>query len=870
MNRVLPVLLFLSLCIAATAERIELRDGWALQTATAVVAPPEQVATPGFDHNGWYIVSVPTTVLAALVEHGVYPDPFFGDNITKIPGYRPSPWLVMSGDSPFYPAWWYRTEFEVPEAMAGKVLRLHLDGINYRANVWLNGRKLAGDDQVYGMFRRFEFAVNDYVKLGEKNCLALEITAPGHLPDKSYPTKQMEATTGWDDHNPQPPDLNMGIWQDVYITASGPVTLRHPYVRSEVELPGLKTARLTVSVQAANVSNAPVEAVIAGRIEERRFEKAVELAPGEARDVVFEPAEFAPLTVDNPRIWWPVGLGAQELYTLEVEARVGEVVSEATGTSFGIRHATTYINGEGWRAYQVNGEDILIRGGAWMTSDMLLRLSPKRYEALVRYAAEANLNMLRSEGFSIRETDTFYDLCDRYGVMATQQLFGRSIPDEPLAIACVEDTILRIRNHPSLVHFLGHDETFPTKTLDAAYQDIIARRIPDRTYQPHSGAFEIEERFETGGTRTGSLQVWTYAPPNHYYGDNETNAWGFAQSGGIGGVFASYGSMRRMLPEDAQWPPFTKSWSLHTVTQGGNYFKPVLKAINDRYGEPADLADFCRKAFALNYECARGMFEAYGRNKYAATGITTWKYDAAWPASPTWQYIDYYLVPTGAYFGAKKACEPVHVLYAYDDRGVYVVNNTRAALAGLVAEAHLYNQDMTEKWAQSKPVDVAADGKAIAFPVEFPADLTKTHFLSLVLKDAAGSVVSQNFYWLSTVEDKANPHEALFAVPLSTADYKELAGLPAVALEKEIQVTREGTEAVAKIRLTNPAKSLAFFVRLSLLDKAEGQELAPVYWSDNCLSILPGTTREVTARYALDALAEGVNPVLAVEGFNVR
>lgn len=870
MNRLLPILCLFALSTLADAQRIDLRDNWTLQSAAKLDSPPEQLSVPGFDPNTWYPITVPTTVLAALVQNNVYPDPFYGDNLTKIPGYRPSPWLVMPSDSPFYPAWWYRTEFDVPANIGGKVLRLHLDGINYKANVWLNGRKIAGDDHVYGMFRRFEFPINDYVKTGGKNCLALEITAPGHLPEKPYRTKQLEATTGWDDHNPQPPDLNMGVWQDVYITASGQVTLRHPYVSTALELPSLAPARLTVSVQAANVSNTAITAVIAGRIEDIAFEKTVELAPGQTQDVVFAPADYPQLTIEKPRIWWPVGLGAPELYELTLEARAGNALSETAATPFGIRHATSYINKEGWRAYQVNGQDILIRGGAWMTSDMLLRLSPQRYEGLIRYAKEANLNMLRSEGFSIRETDTFYNLCDRYGVMATQQLFGRSIPDEPLAIACVEDTILRIRNHPSLVHFLGHDETFPTETLDKAYKDIIAKHIPDRTYQPHSGAFEIDERFETGGTRTGSLQVWTYAPPNHYYGDNETNAWGFAQSGGIGGVFASYGTMCRMLPQDAQWPPFTDTWSLHTVTQGAHYFSPVLKALYDRYGTAADLPEFCRKAFALNYECARGMFEAYARNKYAATGITTWKYNAAWPASPTWQYIDYYLVPTGAYYGAKKACEPVHILYAYDDHAVHVVNNTRAPMAGLQAEARLYNLDMTEKWAKTQPVELGADGKVSVFPVEFPADLTKTHFLSLELKDAAGLVVSRNFYWLSTVEDKPNRAERLFAAPMSTADYKALATLPAVELKKSFEISQESGENVAKITLENPTPHLAFFVRLSLLEKADGQELAPVYWSDNCISLAPGAVREITARYAPDATPGGAAPVLQLEGFNVR
>jgi exo-1,4-beta-D-glucosaminidase len=494
------VMAFAALAAAATAgaESLPLNDNWAIQSAAKIADAKiadtgEAISVAGFAHDGWYPTSVPATVLAALVENKVYPDPFYGDNVTKIPGYKPKLWLVMDETSPFFPSWWYRTEFDAPASFSGKNIVLHLDGINLRANVWLNGKLVAADDKIYGMHRRYELDVNEFVRPGEKNCLAIEITAPGHIPEPAKRTKQIECTTGWDDHNPQPPDLNMGIWQKVYLTATGPVALRHPYVRPDLEVPSLATARLTVAAHAINKTDQPVKGKLTGKIELVEFARDVELAPHETKVVEFTPEAFPQLVFSNPRVWWPVNLGKQELYDAAFSFDVDGTASDTAATTFGIRNATTYINDEGWRAYKINGQDILIRGGAWMTSDMLLRLTPKRYDALVRYAREAGLNMLRSEGFSIRETEEFYNACDKYGVMVTQQIFGRSIPDEPLAIACIEDMMLRIRNHPSLVHFLGHDETFPTPTLDAAYKDLIARLIPDRTYQPQSGAFDIEE-----------------------------------------------------------------------------------------------------------------------------------------------------------------------------------------------------------------------------------------------------------------------------------------------------------------------------------------------------------------------------------------
>ena len=869
--RISPVLVMICLGWVSGSfgdNTLPLREHWALQSSSVVQAKGESIAAAGFDAKGWYSATVPTTVLAALVENKVYPDPFFGDNITKIPGFQRGLWLVMPEESPFWPSWWYRTEFDAPAEWKGRHLQLHLDGINYRANVWLNGKRIADSDTVVGMFRRFEFDVTDAVRRGGKNCLAFEVTAPGHVPMKNYKTKQIEATTGWDDHNPQPPDLNMGVWRDVYITATGSVMLRHPYVATRLEVPSLETAHLTVSVQATNKTSKKVSGTLSGTIESITFSQPFELAPKETRVIAFTPETFPQLNVAKPRVWWPNDVGAQELYALDLACAVDGHPSDAARTRFGIREATTYINEEGWRAYKINGKNILIRGGAWMTSDMLLRFSHKRYEALVRYAKEVHFNMLRLEGFSIRETDDFYDLCDEYGIMVTQQLFGRSIPDEALAIACVDDTLLRIRNHPSLVHFLGHDETYPTPTLDQAYRDLIAKYTPDRTYQPHSGAFEIDQRFHTGGTRTGSLQVWTYATPSHYYTSKDTGAWGFAQSGGIGGVVAPLESMRRMMPETALWPPSNEIWSLHTVAQGWNYFSPVLKAITDRYGAPSGIDDYCKKALALNYECARGMFEAYGRNKYSATGITTWKYDAAWPASPTWQYVDWYLIAGGAYYGAKKACEPLHVLYAYDDQSVYVVNSCYRDFASLRVAAKVYDLNMVEKASKSGTIDVAADGKTKVFPMEWPGDLTTTYFLMLTLEDADGKVHSENFYWLSTVPDKPSPFEDFFANPLSTSDFKALSTLPGVALKQTVESQEKDAERVLRVTVENPSDALAFCIRLAVKKGQDGAEVAPTYWSDNEFSLLPRTKKTVTATFATADL-EGATPVVKIDGWNV-
>ncbi|HUT52480.1 MAG TPA: hypothetical protein VM658_03730 [bacterium] len=856
---------------AAAAERLALDMGWRLQSSAKLSDAGDAVSAAGYPADAWYPVAVPSTVLAALVADGVYPDPFYGLNITKIPGYIEGRWLVMPEDSPFYPSWWYRVEFDAPAAFQGKELTLHLDGINYKANVWLNGKKIADASQVIGMFRRFEFPVNDFVKIGPKNCLAIETIAPGKLPKKKYPTKQVEATTGWDDHNPEPPDLNLGVWQDVYITASGPVRIKNPYAATDLDLPSLDLAHITVYADLQNVTDQPVAGELSGRIEGIKFKQAVSLEPRELKTVKFSPSEFPGLNMKNPRLWWPNPVGAQELYTLDLAFKAGGRVSDQASTRFGVREANTYINDEGWRGYEINGKNILIRGGAWMTSDLLLRLTPRRYDALVRYAKEANLNMLRSEGFSIRETEEFYDTCDRYGVMVTQQIFGRSLPDEPLAVDCVRDMMLRIRNHPSLVHFLGHDETFPTDTLDAAYKGLIADLDMRRTYQPHSGAFLVKDRFKTGGTRTGTLELWTYAGPAHYYTHKIDGAWGFAQSGGIGGVAASEESIRRMIPEDQLWPLWTDAWSLHTVIQGGHYFDKLLKALDTRYGAPADFTEFVITAHVMNYDSARGMFEAYGRNKYSALGITTWKYDAAWPAAMTWQYIDWYLLPTGAYYGAKKACEALHVQYSYDDNSVWVVNTLYREFTGLAVSASIYNLDLAEKYAKDATVSVGPDGKTEAFKIVFPDGLSRAFFLRLTLRDAAGKMVSDNFYWLSTKPDR--PGKKFYGIvpltPSSIADLTGLRSLPRVKLDVSCSLQKGPDEDTARVTLHNTGRDVAFFTQLAVTKGPAGMEVAPSFWSDNDVAVLPAEDKELRVKFYPRDL-ENADPVIRVKGWNVE
>src|SRR3984893_1103100 len=264
------------------------------------------------------------------------------------------------------------------------------------------------------------------------------------------------------------------------------------------------------------------------------------------------------------------------------------------------------------------------------------------------------------------------------------------------------------------------------------------------------------------------------------------------------------------------------------------------------------------------------MFEAYGRNKYTATGVIQWMLNNAWP-SLIWHLYDYYLVPSGGYFGTKKACEPVHVQYSYDDHSVSVVNSTYEVLKGMKVSAKIYNLDALEKASRDATVDIASDSSSKAFDLPNVAGLSTTYFLRLQLHDGSGKLVSDNFYWLSTKADTldwAKRKDTVYTPQKEFADLTGLNSLPQVTLSAGAVTNSAGGKDTVTVTVKNPSKSVAFMAHLRLTRGPGGDDLVPIFWSENYLSLLPGEERAVTATYD-SCSRDGKPAVLVVEGFNV-
>ena len=865
----------------STPSSVPLHEGWTLQTSAKVEAKGEAISTPAFSPKGWHSVAVPTTVVAALVKDKTLPDPFPGMNLRNFPGVTYPIGanfsnIPMQSDSPYAVSWWYRKTFTLPAAYKGKTLWLKFNGINYRADIFLNGKQIAKSDDVAGAWRTYEFNITRSAKPGAENVLAVQTWAP---------TDHDLAIT-FVDWNPAPPDKNMGLWRDVYVTTSGPVALRYPTVVSKLNPPANDTAQLTVTAQVKNGTDQPVKGKLKGQIENVNFEQDVELAANEAKDVTFTPDQFSQLVFSNPRLWWPAQMGTPNLYKLSMELEVNGTVSDKTHSQFGIREITSDLNSVGGRAFHINGKNILIRGGGY-TPDMMLRETSQHLEDEFRYVKDMGLNTVRLEGKL--ETQEFFDLADKQGILVMAgwcccdfwERWPRWQPqDFEIAKQSLRDQIYRLRSHPSLVMWLNGSDNPPPPDVEQMYLDIEKQLLwPNPVVSSATG----KKTSVTGDSGVKMSGPYEYIAPSYWQTDTPEGQPGrkLCNPGGCGGAYGfntetSMGpavppveSIREMVGKDHMWP-IDDVWNYHA---GGGEFKTInvfSEALANRYGKSDNVNDFAIKSQMQTYEGVRAMYEAYSRNKYQSTGVIQWMLNNAWP-SMIWHLYDYYMRPGGGYFGAKRAMEALHPIYGYDDHSIWLVSSQYTDAKGLKLITKVYNLDATEKFSQENPVDAGADSTAKVFTLPDISGLSNTYFLVLKLEDATGKLVGSNFYWLSTKPETIDWAKSTWWMTptASYADFTAMSQLPKVKLKVTNHTERKGEEAITHVTLENPSKNLAFFVRLKVAKGAKGEEILPVVWEDNYISLLPGEKREVTATYRASELGTAT-PSVEVSGWNVQ
>jgi exo-1,4-beta-D-glucosaminidase len=852
---------------AESIGRTLLADGWELQSSAKIGANGPTISTAEFNPEGWFKATVPSTIVGCLVADEVYKDPFFGMNFRSLPGMDYPIGANFSNrrmpaDSPFHNSWWYRVKFNATTPQDGQVW-LNFEGINYRANVWVNGQLVANDKEISGAYRTYEFNITSVARADAPNVLAVEV----------FPPEPNNLALTWVDWNPAPPDKDMGLWRDVYVTTTGPVALRFPQVVTKVDMPALDKAHLTISAELRNTSAKPVHATVRGTIENIEFEEPVDLAASQSKEVTFAPNKFPKLTIKKPRLWWPSQAGPQNLYDLNLEVKVDGVTSDSNVVRFGMREVTSELNEHGYRVFKINGRPILVRGGGW-APDVFLRSSAERERQEIAYVKDMNLNAIRFEGKT--ESGRFLDLCDQAGIMVIagwcccdfwEKWSQWTDTDYDIATQSLRDQTRRIRNHPCVLTWWYGSDNPPNERAERNYLDVFKEVHWPNPAQSSATAKPTKLGEPTGIRMTGPYE---YVPPVYWYVDtNAGGAYGFITETSPGPAVPPIEGLREMLPPEHLWP-IDDFWSYHA---GGGPFKHLdifTEAMQKRLGPASSVEDYARKAQLMAYDGERAMFEAYGRNKFNSTGVIQWMMNNAWP-SMIWHLYDYNLRPGGGYFGTKKACEPLHIQYSYDDRSIVIVNSYLEKFKDLKATAKIYSLDGSEKFMQQASVDVAPNTSARLFVLPAPKELDRTYFVGLDLADKHGHMKSRNFYWLSTNAEtlgEPKPGSDWYYTPTRQfADLTDLAKLwPAKLHVSAISERKEG-EGITRVRLENSEGALAFFVHLKVIAGEHGKEILPILWEDNYVSLLPGEKREISASYAPELLG-GATPVVEVEGWN--
>ena len=866
------VSLLLPMMVAGAPEaqpaRTYLHKDWQVQSSCEATATGEQISSARFDAKNWHKTDIPATVVGVLVTDKTVPDPNYGTNLKSFPGMNYSDeGLFANQDMPegsrFRCSWWYRTEFTLPAGDVQKTEWLNFLGINYRANIWINGHKLADANDVAGTYRSYEFDVSKYLQPGSVNAIALEVFAAG----------KYDLGITWVDWNPTPPDKDMGIWKEVFLRSSGDVAVRNPFVAAKLDVQ-YRTAELTISGEVRNISNDPVKGVLRAEFDGMEVKQPVELAGGESRIVKFTPQKFSKLKLRHPKLWWPYQMGTPHLYTAKLLFEIGKQVSDTASVTFGIREVTSEVTEKGHRLFNVNGRKVLIRGAAW-APDLLFRWSSEKLDADLAYVRDMGMNTIRLEGRLDR--DEFFEKTDHLGILvmpgwtccdAWERWKNWNGDQNRVAAASLRDQITRLRNHPSVFVWLNGSDNPPPAEVESVYLSIEKElEWPN----PIVSSASEQKAAVSGASGVKMTGPYEYVPPVYWLADTQAGgAYGYNTETSPGPAIPPRQSLEKFIPKDNLWP-IDEVWNYHA---GGERFTTVnvfTDGLNRRYGQASSLDDYERKAQAMTYDGQRAMFEAYARNKYTSTGVIQWMLNNAWP-SLIWHLYDYYLVPAGGYFGTKKACEPVHVQYSYDDNSVAVINGTYDPLKGVKASAKIYNIDAKEKAARETTLDLSPDSATKAFALPNPDGLTPTYFLKLELHDSAGKLISENFYWLSTKPDVLDWEKRADTVYTPQKEFADLTGLndlpkARVAITKTEHMS--GTNSTLTVVAENKGDSVAFMVHPRLIRGKGGDDVTPIFWSDNYFSLLPGEKKSLTAKFD-SSLLQGASPELVVDGWNVE
>ena len=744
--------------------------------------------------------------------------------------------LMLASESFFNGDFIYRRSFNLPKEMMGKRVFLNFDGINWKAEVTLNGTNLG---RIEGAFKRGKFDITPYLKQkgNELKVLIIANDNPGGVKVKTEKNTDynggilgadnptFHATIGWDWISTIR-GRDIGIWDDVYLTTSSDVTVSDPVVTTTLAQ-GDTLATMTPAVMLTNHAQQPVTGTLHGHIGEICFEKQVTLAAGETIEESFNPSEFQQLKDQRMHLWWPNGYGEPYLYDAGFEFIINGQQSDAIEYKAGIREVKTVDKDTKLKIY-INNRRLVPLGGNWAFSENNLNYRGREFDAAVRHHKEMNYNMIRN-WVGMTGDREFYEACDRYGIMVWQDFWlanpadGPDPDDEAMFMDNARDLVLKIRNHPCIAIYCGRNEGYPPKTLDDGLRQTVSSL--------HHGLDYISSSADDGVSGHGPYNALS---PKEYF---EKQTGKLHTERGMPNVM-TYEGLSRTLEAEHLWPQ-NLYWGRHDYTmEGAQRGASFNQLIIDNFGEPTSAQEFCEWAQWINYEGYRAMYESGSHDRM---GLLIWMSHPCWP-SMVWQTYDYYLEPTAAYYGVKHACEPLHVQWNPVSNHVEIVNRSAGRQQGIV-KASVIDLNGNTLWEQVQGYVIDEDMTLEMMRVEVPAEMSGVYFLRLAITDNTGHVRSINDYVNTTVEnDRTTLHDLRQAQVSATVNGKN-------------------------ITLRNHGNSPAVMLRLNLKGD-DGEQILPVIYSDNYFHLMPGETRTIGIDWKVED-ARGCQPIVEISGMNV-
>ena len=866
---------------------MELQSGWRMSSADDISVEDGLVSGPTLDVSKWYVVErMPATVLQILEDNGVYKDLYYGTNLA-------TPKDLWKHD------WWYRTTFTAPSGR--DVYSLIFKGINYRADIWLNGHKVATHSQAVGMYNEFEFNVTEFMVPGASNVLAVRVT-----PERAL-TQDVELADSWLDwinwkylgyHDsekhidiPFVPDRNAGVWKRVFLSSTGPVTIRNPYVATDLPLPALSPAALTVYCDVSNNTDKLVSGRLRGQILRPGkpvilFQNEVSLLRNQTKEIALTPAEIPQLSLADPDLWWPFEWGQPNLYRLKLDFIINNEPSDAQAIDFGVRTITQKRDsdnsfpeiGTGGNFYlQINGRDYPIHGGVY-SPDLLFRNDPERDATIMQYVKDLGLNLIRWE--SKIADDSMIERTDHAGVpimlgwMCCAQWEHWDLwtaEDQWVARASLRARIRELRSHPAAVIWASGSDGLPPDPVLNDYREIL------RELHWQNAAVDTVSNVNRSWSGIHMVGPYVWRPPYYWFSDKYGPARGSSAEEGDNETIPPLESLRKFIPPDKLWP-INETWYFHSgANEGNNTLDNITRVLEKRYGPSHNVEEFSKKAQLAHYEDVRAQYESYATHWDNRKMVVHWMMNNPWP-SLFGHLFDAYFKPGGGYFGAKKALRPISVVwdyYATGDRSnakIYVENHTSEARKQLKVSVAFYNLDGSRKfYEQVKDLSIPANASAVAMTIRRVPGLDPVYLVRCQLRDAMEALLAENVYWQSADDDDLGDpkNDEQFKTNLvKWAGMSALNVMPAAQLKTSSNFTVSNGDVAAKITLTNDSSHIAFFLRAEITKGMDGEEILPITYDDNYITVFPHETRTIDGHFHLPAQATW-SPALRLEGYNV-